>query len=144
MSALRDTFKCRNSHIAVALKYLSGYTNNHFNTNNNLMQSSISFNNDSSRSRSVSPMPSIATKSFASTCPTNADTAQPSTTPEHLTKSQQSLLDLSMGLLDDGISNNAVDDDATAAYDAFDDTSNPTHNTLRQISKHLHTRDGTP
>jgi hypothetical protein len=32
-----------------------------------------------------------------------------------------------MGLLDDGISDNAVDDDATAAYDVFEDTSNPTH-----------------
>jgi hypothetical protein len=82
-------------------------------------------------------MPSIATKSFASTHPTNADTAQPSTKAEHVTKSRQSLLD-------DGISDNAVDEDATAAYDAVDDTSNPTHNTLRQISKHLHTRDGTP
>jgi hypothetical protein len=89
-------------------------------------------------------MPSLATKSFASTHPTNADTAQPSTTAERVTKSRQSLLDLSMGLLDDGISDNAVDEDATAAYDAFDDTSNPTHNTLRQISKHLHMRDGTP
>jgi hypothetical protein len=87
-------------------------------------------------------MPSIATKSFASTRPTNAGTAQPSTTPEHVTKSRQSLRPI--GLLDYGISDNAVDDDATAAYDAFDDTSNPTHNKLRQISKHLHTRDATP
>jgi hypothetical protein len=124
---------------------LSGYTDEHFNTNNNSMQSSISFNNhDSSRSRSISPMPSVATKSFASTRPTNTDTTQPSTTPEHVTKSRQSLLDLSMGLLDDEVSDDEVDDDATAAFDAFDDTSNPTHNTLRQTSKHLHARNVTP
>jgi hypothetical protein len=125
---------------------LSGYTDDRFNinTNNNSMESSISFNNDSSRSKSISPMPSIATKSFASTCPTNNTATQPSTTPEHVSKSRQSLLDLSMGLLDDTVSDDEVDDDATAAFDAFDDTSNPTHNTLRQTSKHLHARNVTP
>ena len=91
------------------------------------------------------PMPSIATKSFASTRPTNNTATQPSTTPEHVSKSQQSLLDLSMGLLDDTVlSDDEVDDDATAACDAFDDTSNPTHNTLRRTSKHLHARNVTP
>jgi hypothetical protein len=67
---------------------LSGYTDEHFNTNNNSMESSISFNNDSSRSKSIFPMPStIATKSFASTRLTNTDNTQPSTAPERVTKS---------------------------------------------------------
>lgn len=127
---------------------LSAFTNNQFNTNTNSMQSGISFNNEASRSRSISPMvSSVATKSFASTLPTSTitattattnNTAQPIDMPEHVSKSRQALLDLSMGLLDDVNSDSDVDDDAIAAFDAFDDKTNPTHNTLRQMSKHLH------
>jgi hypothetical protein len=149
MAVQRSLELTRGGNIANYDHDLSAFTNNQFNTNTNSMQSSISFNNEASRSRSISPMvSSVATKSFASTLPTSTitattaitnNTAQP--TPEHVSKSRQALLDLSMGLLDDVNSDSDVDDDAIAAFDAFDDKTNPTHNTLRQMSRHLHMKN---
>jgi hypothetical protein len=115
-----------NSYSVAGLSMQSHHSNNY------------QMNHQPAHSNSISPMPSVSTKSFATTL-------QPPTieTPQHVKKMRDALMEYSLGLDGDGEGSfdEEVDDEAIAAFEAFGNTEDPTHKTLHQYAKKLHDKN---
>ena len=111
--------------------FMSNQNNiNSFNGNNingfSANSNTFSNNNIQNTNNSISPMPTIGTNTFVS--------AMPSTTPEHVGKMKNALMDYSM-------EGDDVNEDAVLVVQAIGDASHPSNKTLCDYSKMLHGKD---